>query len=407
MQWVVLLSSGGDVRSSVNPNTVGLKALALSQRQRADAVRPGHGNSSLQTTDGAHLRVAYRAQGGYVIVSGISADDARETLHRLLVLELVVGGIGALSALALTAAGMRMGLGPLKRVTRTAQEVTAEMSSAGGGLDRRVPQTTSTTEVGQLATSFNTMLDKVELEFAARRESEERMRQFLADASHELRTPLTSIRGYAELARLQKRRSGAEIGDDDSIGRIESEGTRMSRLVEDLLLLARGDDAGASTTRAPVDLGAIASQAVHDVQMAHPHRHITCSLASHLIVSGDEDQLLRVLRNLVGNAAVHTDPASPISVTGNGTDASVVLQISDGGPGLAPEEASHVFERFWRADKARTRVRGGSGLGMSIVAQIVAAHGGQVYFDSSVAQGSTVTVVLPAAPTSPWAAPTP
>ncbi len=180
----------------------------------------------------------------------------------------------------------------------------------------------------------------------------------------------------------------------------------MSRLVEDLLLLARGDDAGAQTKRGSVDVGAVAAQAVHDVQMAHPQRYITCSTASDLIVNGDEDQLLRVLRNLVGNAAVHTDPASSISVTGSRSDSSVVLQVSDGGPGLSPEEASHVFERFWRADKARTRVRGGSGLGMSIVAQIVAAHGGQVYFDSSVAQGSTVTVVLPAAPVSPWAAPT-
>lgn len=406
-QWFVLLDDEGTVESRVSESVMNIKALNLSANQRAAAIAPHNGNTTLTTTDGDEIRVAYRrTQGGYIMLVGLSTGEATSTLHTLLLLEVGVGATGVVVAVGLTALGMRAGLGPLKRVTRTAQEVTAEMTSAGGGLDRRVPQTTSTTEVGQLATSFNTMLDKVEQEFAARRESEERMRQFLADASHELRTPLTSIRGYAELARLQRGRaaggsSGADrrdgANDDDSIGRIESEGTRMSRLVEDLLLLARGDDAGAQTQRAAVDLGATAAQAADDVRMTHPDRDITCSTTPGLIVSGDDDQLLRVLRNLIGNAAIHTDSARPIAVTGAREGVNVVLRVTDGGPGLPPEEAGHVFERFWRADKARTRVRGGSGLGMSIVAQIVAAHGGQVYFDSSVAQGSTVTLVLPAA----------
>lgn len=400
-QWFVLLDQAGRVQSSVGASVTNIKALDLSAGQRQRAIEPPKGNVSLTTLDGAHLRVAFRKQGDLVMLVGLSTDEATSTLHTLLLLELGVGGAGVLLALGLTAAGMGLGLGPLKRVTRTAQEVTAELDAKGGGLDRRVPQTNSTTEVGQLATSFNSMLDQVEREFQARRESEERMRQFLADASHELRTPLTSIRGYAELARLQRRRSGAAAAsatssDDDSIGRIETEGTRMSRLVEDLLLLARGDDAGAELSHAPVDMAAQIGHAVDDARVAYPERDIACAVEPGLAVAGDEDQLLRVIRNLVGNAAVHTDPASPIRVTGRRDNGAVIVQVTDGGPGLPPEEAAHVFERFWRADKARTRVRGGSGLGMSIVAQIVAAHGGEVAFGSSVAEGSTVTVMLPA-----------
>jgi two-component system OmpR family sensor kinase len=189
--------------------------------------------------------------------------------------------------------------------------------------------------------------------------------------------------------------------------RIELEGTRMSRLVEDLLVLARGDqDSMLEVTEVSVD--ALMEEAATAVQVAHPERAIEVGRPTGLVMLGDWDQLLRVLINLTTNAAVHT-PDGPIRLTAapstmgvpTGTVPAVTLQVSDTGPGLPPEQSMHVFERFWRADKARSRAKGGSGLGMAIVAQIVQAHGGWVRFDSSVEAGTTVTVMIPAAP-PPW-----
>jgi two-component system OmpR family sensor kinase len=260
-----------------------------------------------------------------------------------------------------------------------------------------VPDADPRTEVGAVASSVNTLLQAVEREFASRLRSEERMRQFLADASHELRTPLTSIRGYAELSRLQGRSTDSP---DDSMRRIEVEGTRMSRLVEDLLVLARGDQ-GTELRREPVDIDKLLAEAANAVSSAHPERELGIVNSGGAVVIGDRDQLLRVLINLATNAAVHT-PAGPIRLEAirgrTPAGEAVALRVIDTGPGLGQDEAAHVFERFWRADKARSRAKGGSGLGMAIVAQIVAAHGGQVQFDSTVEGGTTVTVTLPMQP---------
>jgi two-component system, OmpR family, sensor kinase len=239
---------------------------------------------------------------------------------------------------------------------------------------------------------MNTLLAAVETQFAARLANEQRMRQFLADASHELRTPLTSIRGYAELARMQRAQGALEPADN--LERIESEGTRMSRLVDDLLTLARSDQDG-RPQRERVDIADVLDEAVSGARAAFPDRRIDVAAAPGLAVLGDRDQLLRVIGNLLTNAAVHTRPGGPISVDARSDGADVAIRIVDAGPGLPPEEAAHVFERFWRADKARSRARGGSGLGLAIVASVVAAHGGTVSFDSSVDAGSTVIVRLP------------
>jgi len=225
------------------------------------------------------------------------------------------------------------------------------------------------------------------------------MRQFLADASHELRTPLTSIRGYAELARMRRAASGDTESGADNLDRIESEGTRMSRLVDDLLLLARGDaddDAALTMHSELVDVAEVLDDAVSGSRAAFPDRPISLEVAPVPSVLGDRDQLTRVVRNLVNNAAVHTEAGRPIDVRASTEAGGAVITVADGGPGLPPEQAAHVFERFWRADKARTRARGGSGLGLSIVAAIVRKHGGSVRFDSTVEGGSTVTVWLPA-----------
>ncbi len=421
--WVTVLDAQGNV--VLTPRGADSLPMQLTPGERSRLAGSRGDAISVTTTDGVSLRatsvVGYRilaTQAPVVVLIGLSEEELQDTLRNLLRLELAIGGVGLLLAAGLTIWGMYLGLGPLKRVTRTAQEVTAELAPDGAGLDRRVPETGSTTEVGRLATSFNAMLDTVQHEFNARRESEERMRQFLADASHELRTPLTSIRGYAELARLRsnRRRAAAPIAgvsspaagapaadteDGDTLARIEAEGMRMSRLVEDLLTVARADerpdDEEAGADHVPVDASEVVVEAVEGVRVAHPRRVVVTDVEPDLRVLGDHDQLMRIVRNLADNAVVHTDPAGTVQVSARRDGSTVVLQVSDQGPGLPAEDAAHVFERFWRADRSRTRVRGGSGLGLAIVAQLVHAHHGEVYFDSTVADGSTATVVLPVA----------
>ncbi len=398
VEWVAVLTGNGQQRVSVLESP-SLRAITLTQNEIEQISAQPQVPRTIVTATGQRLRISAESLhtpfGHYTVVSGLSTEEVSRILRRLVLLEVVIGGASVVLAMLATTAGVRLSLRRLRRVTLTAQDVATELSPEGAGLERRVPDDEPDTEVGQLATSFNTMLAAVETQFAARVESERRMRQFLADASHELRTPLTSIRGYAELARMQR-----AAGDDseDNLDRIEFEGTRMSRLVEDLLMLARGD--GNAADRPPrhelIELEALLDDAVSGARAAFADREILVDpVPPHLHVVGDPDQLLRVVRNLINNAAVHTAPERPIRVRGGEDGPDVVIQVIDGGPGLPPEEAAHVFERFWRADKARTRARGGSGLGLAIVAAVVNAHGGTVRFDSTVEHGSTVTVRLP------------
>jgi two-component system OmpR family sensor kinase len=396
-EWIAILGTNGQVQATLKGDNV--STLNLSSAQALSFI---NNPSQIQTIPqgSTQLRAISERSGNLVIVTGLSTYEVGKTLHRLIRLEVLIGAAAVLIAFVATSWGVQRSLRNLYRVTRTAQEVAAELSPEGAGLDRRVPVVEEGTEVGQLAESMNTLLAAVEAEFKARLESEERMRQFLADASHELRTPLTSIRGYAELARMQRAAGGGEtqVAGGENLDRIESEGTRMSRLVDDLLLLARGDadGAGHGAEREPVDLADVLDDAVSGSRAAYPDRRIDMEVDTLPAVFGNRDQLLRVVRNLVNNAAVHTEAGRPILVRGFSDAEGAVIQVADGGPGLPPEQAAHVFERFWRADKARTRARGGSGLGLSIVAAIVRAHGGTVRFDSAVEAGSTVTIWLPA-----------
>jgi two-component system, OmpR family, sensor kinase len=391
--WITQLSATGAVLDSA-PNVGSVRHMSLTSGDRARLAVGQPEPLNITTTDGHQLRVISESQPDLpgVIAIGLDTEDVERTLHRLLELEVAIGASAVVLALAATASGVRFSLRRLYRVTRTAREVAAELSPDGAGLDRRVPVAESGTEVGQLAESMNTLLAAVETQFAARLANEQRMRQFLADASHELRTPLTSIRGYAELARMQRQQGDGEPADN--LARIESEGTRMSRLVDDLLTLARSDQ-GSQPQREQVDLAEVLDEAVTGAQAAYPERRIESRSEPGLMVVGDRDQLLRVVRNLVTNAAVHTRPDGPISVDGSRDGDAVVIRVVDAGPGLPADQAAHVFERFWRADKARSRVRGGSGLGLAIVASVVSAHGGTVHFASAVEGGSAVTVRLP------------
>jgi two-component system OmpR family sensor kinase len=363
--------------------------------------------------DGRPFTVSSRGAGGHdwrvlamplsdgtsTVVVGLSLEDVETTVAWLNAINAIVG----LVVLALLGVAgylvVRSSLRPLVEVEHTARAI------AAGDLSRRVPAGDPRTEVGRLARALNGMLGQIESAFRAReasevsaRRSEERMRQFVADASHELRTPLASIRGFAELYRQGAVPGEAEVAR--VMRRIEDEGVRMGVLVEDLLLLARVD-AQRPLEYAPVDLLTIAGDAVHDARAVAPDRRISLEplpAETPPIVPGDDARLRQVVANLVGNAITHTPPEATIRVCVGTQDGSAVLEVADDGPGLAPEEASRVFERFYRADPSRTRASGGSGLGLSIVAALVAAHGGTVEVDTAPGRGATFRVRLPVTP---------
>jgi two-component system OmpR family sensor kinase len=222
------------------------------------------------------------------------------------------------------------------------------------------------------------------------------MRQFLADASHELRTPLTSIQGYAELENMRHRATG-DVQSSDSLSRIQAEGHRMAQLIDELLTLARADKQH-SVMGEPVDLSALVQEAVDLTRPAHPAREIHAAVQTGLATEGDAVQLLQALRNLLTNAAVHTDPAGSIRLDARRHYDSVLISVSDDGPGMSAEQAQHAFQRFWRADQSRVRTTGGSGLGLAIVESSIDSHGGTVQLHTDVATGTTVTILLPAQP---------
>ncbi|MEV4370809.1 MULTISPECIES: HAMP domain-containing sensor histidine kinase [unclassified Nonomuraea] len=332
------------------------------------------------------------------LVVAVDLEEVDAITRRLVLIELLGGG-GILLILAVAGVTIvRRSMRPLGQIERTAEAI------AGGELGRRVPDADPRTEVGRLARSLNGMLAQIETAFAARsaseaaaRRSEDRMRQFVGDASHELRTPLTSIRGFAEYARQNPGADPAEL-----MQRVEKAAGRMSLLVDDLLLLARVDQQRPLQMR-PVDMLALVADAVHEARILAPDRTVKLDVVggAALIVSGDEVRLRQVISNLMTNAIVHTEPGTPIVVRAGATDDTVFTEVVDSGPGLPPEQVERVFERFYRADSARSRRRSsedrGSGLGLAIVQALVQAHGGTVTLTSSPEEGSTFRVELPLA----------
>ncbi len=328
-----------------------------------------------------------------------SLGDVTGTVDRLALILLVIGAATVVVMAALAYVIVRRSLRPLRAVEHTATAI------AAGDLTQRVPTSDPRTEVGQLAAALNTMLGEIETAFdqrsrseATARESETRMRRFVADASHELRTPLTSIRGFAELYRQGAVPSPVDV--DRVMRRIEDEGQRMGLLVEDLLTLARLDQQR-PLTRVPVDLLALATDAVHDARAIAPDRSVSLTLGATdppPIVTGDEARLRQVVGNLVGNALRHTPPRSAVAIEVGATrSGDVELAVVDDGPGLSQSDAAQVFERFYRSDQARNRDDGGTGLGLSIVAALVAAHGGTVWVETAPGAGARFVVRLPLA----------
>ncbi len=324
--------------------------------------------------------------GDALLVVAIPLTDVQSTLNNLLLVEGLssLGVLIGLAALAWWIIGI--GLRPLERMGSTAQEI------ARGDLSRRVEPATAGSEIGRLGLALNGMLSQIESAFKERTQTEQRLRRFVAAASHELRTPLTSIRGYAELLR----RGAADKPEDASLARrrIEEEAIRMSRLVDDMLLLARLDQ-GRPLERAPVDLTVIARDTCLDAGAVAPQRKITVEADGEVVVRGDEMRLRQVVANLLRNALVHTPAGSPIEVSVAQKNGSAVLTVADHGPGLVAGESARVFDAFFRSDPSRSRDRGGSGLGLSIVAAVVAAHGGDVQAAETAGGGATFRVELP------------
>jgi two-component system, OmpR family, sensor kinase len=449
---------------------------ANSSRDATVSAQSGGGIWRVYVDPIAYSSPANRTISGTVIV-GVDATSVYNTLGHVTDLDLIVSGLLLFGILIVGIAVVRASLRPLTDIEQTAAAI------AAGDLSSRIPDRDPRTEVGRLGRSLNTMLAQIETAFDARaaselaaRGSEERMRQFVADASHELRTPLTAIRGYAEYYRQrgglgeisgppprpaltnggdaahradEARDDGlaasehaaasqhhADLGPEEEgplvradmdriMQRVEQESSRMGVLVEDMLLLARLDQQRPLEHRT-VDMLTLAADAVNDARVVAPNRHIGLTVGSGaaLLVVGDEVRLRQVIGNLVSNALNHTPDGTPIEVrvrsgslgewrwaaesAGRAAVAAsspdvqpfpaVILEVADQGPGLTPYQAEHVFERFYRADQARTRKAGGAGLGLAIVAALVAAHGGNVWVESPPGGGATFRVAIPLAP---------
>jgi two-component system OmpR family sensor kinase len=333
-----------------------------------------------------------------VLIVGLPTTPNEHTVQRMAVLAISTVAAGIVLVFVLGSWIVRRNLEPLQRVADTATRVSRmPLSSGKVALAERVdPADTDTrTEVGQVGAALNEMLDHVDEALNSRHQSEQRVRQFVADASHELRTPLASIKGYAELSRREPEEVPTSV--THAMGRIESEANRMSSLVEDLLLLARLD-AGRPLEQKPVDLSMIVINAVSDAHAASPDHVWDLDLPPEPIeVTGDTARLHQVAANLLANARTHT-PAGTRVTTSIRQDADWVrLTVHDNGPGVPEALQPNVFERFARGDDARNRVGGSTGLGLSIVAAVAKALGGRVELQSRPGD-TTFSVFLPAAP---------
>lgn len=333
------------------------------------------------------VRAEELSEGGVLLVA-LPLDEVNRTLHQLIVIELVVTGAALLAAIGLGLWLVRIGLRPLRDIETTASSI------AGGDLSLRVPED-SRTEVGRLGSSLNTMLGHIENAFARRKASEEQLRQFVADASHELRTPVSAVSAYAELF---ERGANERPEDLARVMRgIRVETARMQTLIDDLLLLARLDE-GRQLTSDRMDLVAVLEDAVDAASAVGPEWPITLDVPAEIDVIGDPMALRQVIDNLLVNVRTHTPRGTPAVVRVRVDPATApgyaILEVADAGPGLDAEHVERVFERFYRVDTSRSRDRGGSGLGLAVVAAIVAAHRGRVEVASTPGEGATFRVFL-------------
>jgi len=375
-----LIGQVGGELAGQNFGVTGLKVSQVEKYENKPFTIEGEGRNP----DVRALALVLPTGMGSVIAAN-SLEEVDKTLSQLRFLFFFLG----LIAIFLTALVSRwiiaISLRPLDKVEETAEAI------AAGDLSARLPAAKPDTEVGRLTTSLNMMLSRIEQSFSVRVESENKLRRFVADASHELRTPLTAIRGFAEL-----HRQGAVSGEEKTkelISRIEGESIRMSSLVEDLLLLARLDQARELDFE-PVDLNTLIVEVVASAKAAGPDHPIELNLPQEeLFVLGDSRRIHQVVANLLANARTHTPLGTKINVTARQTLAEVIIEVADNGPGLSKSDQERIFERFFRADPARVRNSGeGSGLGLSIVDAVMKAHGGYVSVKSELDKGATFTL---------------
>jgi two-component system OmpR family sensor kinase len=354
--------------------------------QRTGPDRVSYFNAPAQRGSGRYrVRASIDPESSVILVIAAPLADVDSTLHRLLLIELLVTAavLAAIAALGLWV--VRLGLRPLDAIGKTAAAI------AAGDLSQRVERAEGRTEVGRLGLALNAMLGQIEAAFKARAASEQKLRRFVADASHELRTPLAAVRAYAELFTRGAAQRPADL--ERSMTGISRESERMSMLVEDLLLLARLDE-GRPLDREPVELERVVGEAVETAQTVEPERPIELR-AEQALVLGDHDRLRQIVDNLLGNVRAHTPPRAPVRVSVTTADGQAVIEVADSGPGLSAEQVERLFERFYRADASRARASGGVGLGLSIVAAVAQAHGGSVSARSAPGEGATFTITLP------------
>ncbi|MGK3944809.1 HAMP domain-containing sensor histidine kinase [Streptomyces caeruleatus] len=367
--------------------------LSSGDRGRLAAVPvDGRGHSVDLSTLADYRVLATRGLDGDVLITGMPLEPVEATVHRLVLVAGIVFGAALTAAGVAGALWVRWSLRPLSRVAATATRV-SELPLASGevALPPRAPESDPRSEVGQVAGAFNRMLGHVEDALTKRHASEERLRSFAADASHELRTPVASVRGHAELALLHPGPLPPEI--TRALERIAAESTRMGAMVDDLLLLARLD-AGRPLENAPVDLTRLVLDALTDARATGSgHRWELDLPEDPVTVSGDEHRLHQVLANLLSNARLHTPAGTKVTVTLERAGTEALLKVHDDGPGIPEEIRPGVFERFTRADRSTKTKTGGAGLGLSIVAAVVEAHGGSVAVES-VPGSTTFTVRL-------------
>jgi two-component system OmpR family sensor kinase len=352
--------------------------------------QPGTSERFFTTSSPGPQAVSYRvlarplSNGSGVVVVAVPLTDLEGTLRQLLLIELVVSAVLLFGLGILSWVMVRRDLRPLEEITETAGAI------AHGDLSQRVSHVNQGTEVGQLGVAFNTMVEEIEVAFAERAASEERLRRFLADASHELRTPLTSILGYAELFDLGVRDRPEDLAT--SMRTIKEEANRMGTLVDDLLWLAQLDQERPLTLE-PVDLGDLVRRSVAALGISSPERPLGIGIDRPVVIVGDEHRLRQVIDNLLVNAVNHTPTGTPIEVSVAEEGEWALLTVHDEGPGIGADDAARIFQPFYRSDPSRARASGGVGLGLAIVAAIVTGHGGTV--KAVPGQGATFEVRLP------------
>ncbi|GHB73104.1 two-component sensor histidine kinase [Streptomyces xanthochromogenes] len=353
----------------------------------------GNGHSIHLSTLGKYRVTAVNGDDGDLMITGLPLHPVEETVHRLEAVEAVLFSAALLATGIAGALWVRISLRPLQKVTARAAEV-SQLPLASGeiAMPGPLPDTDPRTEVGQLGTALNQMLGHVEDALTRRHASEERLRHFAADASHELRTPVANIRGHAELALRHRGAVPAEVRH--ALERIGGESQRMTRLVDDLLLLARLD-AGRPLEQELVDLTLLILNATDDARAAGPGHHWLLDLPEEPVtVTGDAHRLQQAIGNLLANARTHTPPGTEVTITLSTGEGNVQVDVADDGPGIPEEIQPEVFGRFIRADHARSRSTGSTGLGLAIVHAVVTAHGGTATLTSRPGH-TTFRITLP------------